>query len=91
MGGGPEWTFPHGGQADGWQVHGGMLGIAGHWRGVYQDHGGLLPHTGQSGHHQKNLETINARGVVWGRGNPPALLVGMWIDTATVENSVEVP
>ena len=28
---------------------------------------------------------------VWGKGNPPTLLVGMWIDTAIMENSMEVP
>ena len=28
---------------------------------------------------------------VWRKGNPPTLLVGMYIDTAIVENSMEVP
>ena len=28
---------------------------------------------------------------VWGKGNPPTLLVGMYIGAATVENSMEVP
>ena len=28
---------------------------------------------------------------VWRKGNPPALLVGMQIDIATMENSVEMP
>ena len=28
---------------------------------------------------------------VWRKGNPLALLVGMSIDTATVENSMEIP
>ena len=28
---------------------------------------------------------------VWRKGNPPILLVGMYIGAATVENSVEVP
>ena len=28
---------------------------------------------------------------VWRKGNPLALLVGMSIDTATMENSMEVP
>ena len=28
---------------------------------------------------------------VWRKGNPPALLVVMYIDTATMENSMEVP
>ena len=28
---------------------------------------------------------------MWREGNPPALLVGMWTGTATLENCVEVP
>ena len=28
---------------------------------------------------------------LWRRGNPVALLVGMQIDTATMENSMEIP
>ena len=28
---------------------------------------------------------------MWRKGNPPALLVGMYIDTATMENSMEIP
>ena len=28
---------------------------------------------------------------VWRKGNPPILLVGIYIGTATVENSMEVP
>ena len=28
---------------------------------------------------------------VWIKGNPLALLVGMFIDTVTMENSMEVP
>ena len=28
---------------------------------------------------------------VWRKGNPLALLVGMQIDTATMENSMEIP
>ena len=27
----------------------------------------------------------------WRKGNPPTLLVGMYIGTATMENSTEVP
>ena len=38
----------------------------------------------------KSLQTINA-GEGVRKGNPLALLVGMQTDTATVENSVEVP
>ena len=28
---------------------------------------------------------------VWRKGNPPTLLVGMQIGTATMENSIEIP
>ena len=28
---------------------------------------------------------------MWGKGNPSALLVGMWTDAATVDNSMEFP
>ena len=28
---------------------------------------------------------------VWRKGNPPALLVGIHIDTATMENSLKIP
>ena len=43
----------------------------------------------QSRHHQKdNKWQVLAR--MWRKGNPPALLVGMEIGAATVENSMEV-
>ena len=38
----------------------------------------------------KNLQTINAKEDVE-KGNPLALLVGMKIDTATMEDSMETP
>ena len=38
----------------------------------------------------KNLQTINAREGVE-KGNAPALLVGMLIDTATMEDGMEIP
>ena len=45
-------------------------------RNANQNYNEVSPYTGQNGHYQKNLETINAgKGVV--KGNPPALLVGM--------------
>ena len=28
---------------------------------------------------------------VWEKGNPPTLLVGMYIGVATMENSMEIP
>ena len=50
----------------------------------------LSPHTGQSGHHQKCLQTINAAEGVE-KWNTLTLLVGMQTDTATMENSMEIP
>ena len=50
----------------------------------------LSPHTGQNEHHQKSLQTINAGEGVENR-NTLALLVGMHTDTATMENSMEIP
>ena len=39
---------------------------------------------------KKNLQIINSgEGVE--KGNPPTLLVGMYIGAATMENSMEVP
>ena len=38
----------------------------------------------------KSLQTINAREGVE-KGNAPALLVGMLIDTATMEDGMEIP
>ena len=43
-----------------------------------------------SGHHQKNLQTINSRGIIEKR-EPPTLLVGLQIGTDTLENKMEVP
>ena len=50
----------------------------------------LSPHTGQNEHHQKSLQTISAGEGVEKR-NTLALLVGMRTDTATMENSTEIP
>jgi len=38
----------------------------------------------------ESLQTTNVVRM-WGKGNPPTLLVGMKVVTATVENSVEFP
>ena len=45
----------------------------------------ISPHTGQNGHHQKVLEKV------WTKANTLALLVGMLIDTATMEDGMEIP
>ena len=53
-------------------------------------HSEVSPYTGQNGHHQKNLQTINA-----GEGvekKEPSYTVGGNVNcTATMENSMEVP
>ena len=49
----------------------------------------LSPHTGQNEHHQKSLQISAGEGVE--KRNTLALLVGMRTDTATVENSTEIP
>ena len=38
----------------------------------------------------KSLQTINA-GRVWRKGNAHASMVGMWTDTATMEDGMEIP
>ena len=37
-----------------------MLNITTYQRNANQNYSGVSPHTGQNGHHQKNLQTINA-------------------------------
>ena len=44
----------------------------------------------RSCHHQKNLQTINYRGIIE-KMEPPTLLVGLQIGTDTMENKMEVP
>ena len=50
----------------------------------------MSPHTGQHGHHQKIHEQQVLEGA-WRKGSTLALLVGMQIDTATVEDGMEIP
>ena len=45
----------------------------------------ISPHTGQNGHHQKLYKQVLER--VWRKGNLLALLVGTYIDTATMKDS----
>ena len=55
-----------------------------------KNHNEILPHTGQNGHHQKVYKQQILE-KVWRKGNAPALLVGMWTDTASMEDSMEIP
>ena len=42
------------------EAHEKMLNITNHQRNANQNYNEISPHTGQNGHHQKNLQTINA-------------------------------
>ena len=55
-----------------------------------QNYNKLLPQTSQNGYYQKIYKQKMLERM-WRKGNPPALLVGMYIDTATMENSMEIP
>ena len=46
--------------ADVQEAHEKMLNITYYQRKANQNYNEVLPHTGQNGHHQKNLQTINA-------------------------------
>ena len=51
-----------------------MLNIINHQRNANQNCNEVSPHTSQNGHHQKNLQTINAREGVEKR--EPSCIVG---------------
>ena len=50
----------------------------------------ISPHSSQNGHHQKVCKQQMLEGM-WRKGNAPALLVGTQIDTATMEDGIEIP
>ena len=54
-------------------------------RNENQDYNEVVPHTNQNDHHQKNIYKQEMLERVWGKGNPPTMLVGMQIGTATME------
>ena len=86
----PKQRFLQRQHTDDQQAHERMLHITNYWRNASQNYNELLPHTDQNGHHQKNLQIINAgKGVE--KGNPLTLLVGMWIGIVTMENSKVAP
>ena len=67
-----------------------MLNITNHQRNANQNLNEILPHTCQNGYHQKDKkQQVLVR--MWRKGNPCALLVGMEIGAATVENSMKIP
>ena len=61
-----------------------------HWRNANRNYNELSLHTDQNGHHHKIWKQEMPERL-WSKGNPLALLVGMWIDTAAMENSMGVP
>ena len=65
-----------------------MLNITNYKRNDSKNYNEISPHTSQNGHHQR-LQTIDA-GEGLKNGNPLALLVGMYIGIATMENSMEI-
>ena len=67
-----------------------MLNITHYQRNANRDHNEVPFHTSQNGcdpkvYKQQMLE------MVWRKGNPLTLLVGMQTSIATMENSVEIP
>ena len=59
MGRTPKQTFLQR-HTDGQKAHGKMLNIANYQRNANQKYNEVSFYTGQNGHHQKNLQTINA-------------------------------
>ena len=90
MGRRPKQTFVERRHTDGQQTHEKMLNISHYQKNANQKYNEASPHIGENGHHQKSLQTIHA-GEDVEKGNSLALLVGMKIDTATMENSMEIP
>ena len=78
-------SFTHGQQA-----HEKMLHITCHQGNTNQNHNETPPHTSENGENKQSRKPQ-----MWERmgikGDPPALLVGMWTGAATLENCVEVP
>ena len=67
-----------------------MLNITHYQRNANQNYNEISPYTGQNSH-QQNIHNQKVLERVWRKGNPPTVLVGMQISTATMENSVEIP
>ena len=62
-----------------------MLNITNHQRNANQTHSDISPHTSKNGYYQKDRKLQGCE-----KRNPCALLVGMQIAVATMENSMEV-
>ena len=60
MGRRPKQTFLQRRHKDGQKAHEKMLNITNYQGNANQNYKEVSPNTGQNGHHQKNLQTINA-------------------------------
>ena len=60
MGRRPKQTFLRGRDTDFQQTHERMLDMTNHQRNASQNYNEVSPHNGQNGHHEKNLQIINA-------------------------------
>ena len=89
MGRRSEQTFFPKKTIDGQQLHKKLLNRTNYQENRNQNHNELSPHTCQNGYYQKDRKKMLAR--TWRRGNPYALLVGMQIGAAAMENSIEAP
>ena len=67
-----------------------MLSIIYYLRNANQNYNEISLHTGQNGHCQKIYKTKNVEEALE-KVSPLTLLVGMQIDTATMENSMGSP
>ena len=59
MGRRPKQTFHQGRNTDGKEAHEKMLNITNYQRNENENYNEVSPHSGQNGHHKKNLQTIN--------------------------------
>ena len=64
-----------------------MFNFTNYYRNANQNSNELSPHSSQDGHHQKIYKQYMLERV-WRIKDPPALLVGMQIVTASVENGM---
>ena len=67
-----------------------MLNIIHYQRNANLNHNDTESHAGQNGHHQKVYKQYMLERM-WRKGNPLTQLVGMQIDTTTLENNMEIP
>ena len=66
-----------------------MLNITLYQKNANQNYNEISPGTSQNGHHQKVYKQYMLK-MVWRKGNSLALLVGMQIRTATMEDGMEI-